>query len=443
MASLRSTLDLPSLVLPVSARTPADGPTPPILLRGQLIAHADAPVEPDGAVLIDRAGRVAAAGPWPRVRAQAAPDVPLRDHRSQWLIPGLIDSHVHLTLPGDGRPGHQVYAERSPERLLLTAWRNALNGLAAGVTAMRDCGGRLSVVIAIRDEIAGGLLVGPHLVVAGPPMTITGGHCHYMGGEADGIDAVSRLARTLLKEGVDFLKMMGSGGGTPGTERMQTTFSLEELRAARREGERVGAGVAVHATNREATRLVTEAGVETIEHGHMHTADGPAFDDALAERIARQGTVVSLTLPASLGTIRALEHAAALRPLDAAEAAHLTYLQRRQDAALSYAKRYADHGVALACGTDAGWAATAFGAFAEGPEMLAATGVSARDVLRSVTEVPARALGRADLGRLKDGAAGDVVVLRSDPLADVKAFREVVAVYVAGRPVSADRVDAA
>src|SRR2546426_2764039 len=123
-------------------------------------------------------------------------------------------------------------------------------------------------------------------------MTITGGHCHYMGGEADGIDAVSRLARTLLKEGVDFLKMMGSGGGTPGTERMQTTFSLEELRAARREAERVGAGVAVHATNREATRLVTEAGVETIEHGHMHTPDGPAFDDALAERIARQGTVV-------------------------------------------------------------------------------------------------------------------------------------------------------
>jgi imidazolonepropionase-like amidohydrolase len=406
-----------------------------VLLRGRVIVHADDPVVEDGGLLIDRTGRVTAAGPWPTVRAEAAADVPVTDHRPYWLMPGLVDSHVHLTLAGDGSSGGQAYAEQSPEKLLLTAYRNALAALRAGVTALRDCGGRTSVVVALRDAIDEGLLPGPRLAVAGSPITITGGHCHYMGGEADGIDGVTRLARSLLKQRVDFLKMMGSGGGTPGTERMRTTFALDEVRAARAEAERVGTGVAVHATNRDATRLVVDAGVHTIEHGHMHTDAGPGFDDGLADRMADQGTIVSLTLPASVGTIRALERLAAIRPLQRDEEEHLSYLRRRQDAALSYAGRYAVRGVALACGTDAGWAATAFGDFAEGMEMLAAAGVRTREVLRAVTAVPARALGRADLGHLKPGAQGDVVVVRADPLDGVRAAREVEAVYLGGRLV--------
>jgi len=380
-------------------------------------------------------GRVAAAGPWPEVYAHVTVDTPVVDHRQYWLIPGFIDSHVHLTLPGDGLPGDRVYAERSHESMLFIAYRNALAALRAGVTTMRDCGGRTSIVVALRDAIEEGLLPGPRLAVAGPPITITGGHCHYMGGEADGIDGVTRLARSFLKERVDFLKMMGSGGGTPGTERMQTTFTLDELRAARAEAERVGTGVAVHATNLEATRLVAEAGMHTIEHGHMHTDEGPAFDDNLAEGIAKQGTIVSLTLPASLGTIRALEDAGTRHDLNPVEEKRLTYLRRRQEAALSYAGRYAAHGVALACGTDAGWASTAFGAFADGMEMLAAAGVGARSVLRAATAVPARALARADLGHLRPGAHGDVVVLRANPLEDVRAVREVAAIYLGGRAI--------
>jgi imidazolonepropionase-like amidohydrolase len=190
----------------------------------------------------------------------------------------------------------------------------------------------------------------------------------------------------------------------------------------------------VHATNLDATRLAAEAGVHTIEHGHMHTDAGPAFDDALADQIARRGTIVSLTLPASLGTIRTWERLAASRPLRADEEAALTYLRRRQDAAVSYAARYATHGVALAAGTDAGWAATAFGDFADGLEMLAGAGVPARDVLRAATTVPAAALGREDLGHLRPGAMGDLAVVRACPLEDIRAVRDTVAVYLGGRP---------
>jgi imidazolonepropionase-like amidohydrolase len=272
-------------------------------------------------------------------------------------------------------------------------------------------------------------------------MTITGGHCHYMGGEVDGVDRVRLFARSLLKAGVDYLKMMGSGGGTPGTQHLRTTFSLEELRAAKEEAHRAGTHLAVHATNRDATRLVVEAGVDTVEHAILGTLDGDtAFTPDIADQMARQGSIVSPTFQASLGHIRTLEAMAKAGELSADGQTRLDYLKRRTDMKMEHCVQLSRHGVPLACSTDAGWSHNFFGDFADGLDMMASAGWSARETFRSVTEIPARALGKADtMGHLRPGAWGDAVVLRGNPTEDIKAVRQVDAVYLGGQAVNLDR----
>src|SRR5439155_22898953 len=101
--------------------------------------------------------------------------------------------------------------------------------LAAGVTPMRDCGARNHTTLSLRDAAAAGLFPSPRLLVSGPPITITGGHFWWCNGEADGVEGVRRQARLLLKQGVDFLKIMASGGGTLGTNQARASYTVDEI----------------------------------------------------------------------------------------------------------------------------------------------------------------------------------------------------------------------
>jgi imidazolonepropionase-like amidohydrolase len=177
--------------------------------------------------------------------------------------------------------------------------------------------------------------------------------------------------------------------------------------------------------------------VDTLEHAIFTTPDrGDYFDAELAEEMARSGTFVSPTLTPMLGTIRKLQAQQTEGTLTPEDAATLESMQRRTEVKVKNCRRLVEMGVPVASSTDAGWRINHFGDYADCLELLAGAGVPSSEVFRSATQVPARALNQGDvLGHLRPGAWGDAMVLRGDPVEDIRAVREVVEVYVGGQRV--------
>ena len=159
---------------------------------------------------------------------------------SATLLPGLIDTHVHLTV-GHSPWRMETFLAATPPWQLLAAVENGRRALEAGLTTVRDCGGRKELLLPLRDAIAAGTVRGPRLLVAGPPVTTTAGHMWYFGLEADGIDELRKSVRQLAKDGVDFIKVAASGGGmTPGSNPRAPQYTTTELRAIVQEAARLG-----------------------------------------------------------------------------------------------------------------------------------------------------------------------------------------------------------
>jgi imidazolonepropionase-like amidohydrolase len=144
------------------------------------------------------------------------------DLRGMTLIPGLIDSHVHLTA-GETPWDYARYLREKDAvpTLLLRAVEAARRALFAGITTLRDCGGRNDVLIALRDALQAGLVLGSRLLVSGAPITTTAGHMWYFGIQADNVEEVRKAVRAQAQAGVDFIKVAATGGvGQPGAKRL-------------------------------------------------------------------------------------------------------------------------------------------------------------------------------------------------------------------------------
>jgi len=202
-------------------------------------------------------------------RVSTADQVPagtdLLDLGEYTVLPGLINMHAHTILPGDGTPFAE-WMELPDEFLLLQAHTNALAALHSGVTTIRDCGGKGQLMFRLRDAIRRGIVPGPRFVLCGRPLTITGGHCRYFGGEVDGPDEMRREARRLIGEGADFIKIMAAGGGTIGTYAQYPSFDLDELRAAINEAHKIGKPASCHCIATASIGLALDAGTDHIEH---------------------------------------------------------------------------------------------------------------------------------------------------------------------------------
>jgi imidazolonepropionase-like amidohydrolase len=147
------------------------------------------------------------------------------------ILPGLIDAHVHLCIDGSPDPMTSLLKDSTPQ-LTLKAASHARRTLDAGVTTIRDMGGKDYVDLAIRDGIESGLLQGPRMICSGRVVCMTGGHGWQFGREADGTDEIREAVREQLKAGVDFIKLMATGGVmTKGVDPGATQFNLEELLA--------------------------------------------------------------------------------------------------------------------------------------------------------------------------------------------------------------------
>ena len=249
-----------------------------------------APVE--RAAVVVRGGVIHSVHAGPAPRGEWPADAPVLDLGAATLLPGLIDAHVHLTCPGDGTPFETTVQEPDGTQLAL-AYRNAETALRAGITTLRDCGSMRSTTLDLRRAQRLGYARLPRLHLCRWPITMTGGHCRYFGGEADGPEGMREMVRRLVRAGVDYIKIMGSGGGTVGTISSRPSYTVEELRAAVDEAHRLNRRTGIHCTCAAATRNAIAAGTDHIEHALFLTdeAGHQEFEPDVADALARTATV--------------------------------------------------------------------------------------------------------------------------------------------------------
>jgi imidazolonepropionase-like amidohydrolase len=354
----------------------------------------------DGAVLVSD-GTIGWVGQADAVPAEFA-SVPRTAYSGATIMPGLIDSHVHLGFDGGPGPADRMRGETDEQQLILML-RNARDLLGVGVTTARDLGARGYLAIAVRDAIAAGLARGPRMVVAASPVTVTGGHCWFMGGEADSDDDLRRLVRTHHKHGADLIKVMSTGGFmTRGSAPWYAQFSTDQLGVIVEEARRVEMPVAAHAHGIEGIRRAVEAGVTTLEHCSFVTETNERqFNEALAAMIAERGTFVCPTAN-----------------VNAPYVAQLTGMSVGQ-----HIKPLHEMGARLIAGTDAGINNTPHHQFVGGLEYLVSLGLSPEQVIAMATTEAAEALGvGAAIGRLAPGYDADLIVVDGDPVADIAAL---------------------
>jgi imidazolonepropionase-like amidohydrolase len=225
------------------------------------------PCTAEECVLVIRGRHIDFVGDAAQWQAEEHEHLTTLDLSGRFVLPGLIDCHVHLAM--DGPPDSRLTGEWAWTTLLML--KHAQNSLAAGITTVRDVGGRHGLEFSVRRSIEEGLWVGPRMQLAGKLLSITSAGADYYDGmyrEADGVDEVRKAAREQLKAGADLLKVLATGAVlTPDEQPGAVQFGLDELRAAVEEARKVGKGVAAHAHALEGIRNAVAAGVRTIEHG--------------------------------------------------------------------------------------------------------------------------------------------------------------------------------
>ncbi len=389
-------------------------------------------VIPDGFVLV-AGGKIRSWGN--RVDLPTlSPGTAILSFPQQTLMPGLINSHAHLCAPSGGQP---FYLKQSNEMALLTAVRNMRRELLSGVTTVRDCGDQNGVLFALRKAVNRRILDGPRFVLCGPPLTTTGGHAHFLGGVADGPTEIARVVRRRIADKADFIKIIGTGGGTPGTHPARASYSREELAAAVSAAHRLDVPVTVHCRGTPGIVNALEAGVDQIEHACFERPDGSlGFDPELARRIARAGICVTPTIQLYRDAQSHLKKKAVARGLNAAEQKRLSGLPAVIDSKLKALQGFLAAGVKVVAGNDAGLPYTGFGCLWQELDAMMSGGMTAVQAIAAATRTAARMLGMEDrIGSIQAGKQADLLVIDGDPTTDISALSRVRLVMLAGRTV--------
>jgi imidazolonepropionase-like amidohydrolase len=396
-----------------------------VVQAGRLIDGTGSAVRQGQAIYIDE-GRIVGIEP----NGPAPTDAQVIDASAFTVMPGLIDCHVHLVFSAGTNPLRDLGLE-DDQQLLLRSVAAARQALRAGITTVRDLGGRGGVTFRLRDAIASGLLRGPRILAAGSPITITGGHCHFLGLEADDEAGVRAAARSQLKAGATCLKIMATGGRmTPGTNVGRAQFSVAELSAAVDEARRAHAPIAAHAIGTDGIRNAAQAGVDTIEHcSWLGKTPSVEFDERAAARMAEQQTAAVPTLDTVVGAMKAGSMSPGLRE----------HISLRSEI-LGSLRRMRQLGVPIVTGTDAGVGWTPFDSLALEVELLVNdVGLAPLEAIQSATSGAARAIGLAEsVGTVAVGRTADLIAVDGDPSLDVGALRNVWLVLQAGSVVARD-----
>jgi imidazolonepropionase-like amidohydrolase len=370
----------------------------------------------DGFVRVED-GLIAGAGPMAdlgRVRDGAT----VVDAEGRTLLPGLIDCHAHLVYSGFRRLED---IDRCPvETAAINAVLNAAVVLRAGYTTVRDLGTIGNVAVAVRDAVAQGRIRGPRVVASGRILHPTAGladtlpacwetDCGF-GTRVDGADEMLRAVRGQIRNGVDNIKLGGTGAeGSPHSHTWMTTMNQEEMLTAVHEAHRWGRTVAVHCQSHESVKFALRAGADTIEHGTR-------LDDEAIALFRQTGAVLVPTL----STLQSV--------LDLGARLDLPAKQREEMAVnrplwLESFRRAREAGVAIAAGGDIG-NRYPHGSNARELEFLVREGLTPLEAIHAATGMAARALRREDRGAIAAGRLADLVLVGGDPLADITLLQD-------------------
>ncbi len=320
------------------------------------------------------------------------------------LMPGLIDCHVHLTLGGEGDPG-TAQMKQNLAQCALASMKRAQETLAGGTVAVRDCGGRDYVDLAVRDAANRGDFLGPTVRAAGKLVCMTGGHGNRNGRIADGVDEVIKAVREQIHAGADFIKIMATGGVmTPGVNPEDAHYTRAEMVAGIAEARRFSKRTASHAQGAEGIMNAVVAGVTSIEHGIF-------MDDDCIKAMLEHGTYLVPTLAAVNNIIANKDRGI---PSWAVEKSLRAY-ERHIDSF----RRFLAAGGKIALGTDAGTPYNIHGENAQELRLMVESGMTSLQALIAGTSAAADLVGLPDHGTIAEGKLADLLMIDGDPIADI------------------------
>jgi len=409
-----------ALALAISAPALAQSASPVTVIHAGVLIDRPGTAPRRNASVVIRGDRIEAV----RDGFVDMPGATVVDLRDRTVLPGLIDSHVHLDSDAGGEAG-LVEAVRSSDAA--TAFRAAENGrktLMAGFTTVRNLGDETGATLALRDAIARGSQIGPRIVDAGRSISTTAGHmdgrtglnediAHAVGDEnlCDGVESCRHAVRLQIRRGVDVIKIATTGGVNSGTGRAKMVFD-DETKALIDTAQLYGRKVAAHAHGVAGVNAALAAGVNSIEHG-------TEMDDESIRLFKKSGAFYVPTLSTVNGYIERLE-----KNPNAYEPRTLAQIKWRIGVTGQSLRKAYPAGVRIAFGTDAG--VSKHGKNAEEFESLVKYGMPPEAAIVAATVNAAELLGlSAEIGTLEAGKAADLVAVAGDPLKDVAVLKSV------------------
>ena len=408
-------------------KTPTQEPLKRVLVRAGHLLDVKTGKTLDNQAILVEGDKVVSVGP--ASGNQATAGATTINLPNATVLPGLIDAHTHLT----GDPKNIGYPSLgiSVPRHALTGAKNARLTLQAGFTTVRNVGAPGYSDVALRDAINAGDIPGPRMLVSGPALSITGGHCDNnllpyeyhatSDGAADGIEAVQHKVREIIKYGADLIKICATGGVlSKGDDPQASQYTLEEMKAIVADAHRLGRKVAAHAHGAQGIRWASEAGVDSVEHASY-------IDDAAIAELKKNGTYLVPTL--YLGDWF-MENAEKNRVPD--------FLLVKAKAVIPAARKNVAHafasGVKVAFGTDA--AVYPHGLNAHEFGVMVKLGLTPLQAIQAATVNDADLLGWSDkVGTIEAGKWADIIAVDGDPLKDVTTLEHVKLVMKGGEVV--------
>ena len=358
------------------------------------------------------------------------------DLGNRFVLPGLIDSHVHLDSDAGGQAALLESLTSSPGLDALRAQWNGMKTLRAGFTTVRNLGDRSGATLALRDAVESGWVMGPRIIDAGRSISVTSGHMDgtlslsdelKVGVSEDnlcnGVDSCREAVRRQVRRGVDVIKIATTGGVNSriGAGLGQQMFA-DEARAVVETAHLHGKKVAVHAHGTDGINVALAAGADSIEHGTMPN------DETL--RLFRQGGAYYVS---TLSTVNGYRERLAQDP-NAYPPAVLEKVRWRLEVTGRALERAVPAGVKIAFGTAAG--VSKHGRNADEFELMVQHGMTPATAITAATTNAAELLGLGkEIGALRPGMAADLIAVSGDPLVDVKVLKAVQFVMKGGRVV--------
>ncbi|WP_405240867.1 metal-dependent hydrolase family protein [Lentisalinibacter orientalis] len=361
-------------------------------------------------------------------------DVRVLDLREHFVLPGLIDAHVHIT--SESGPGFKLRrVVQSGHDQVISGVMNARTTLLAGFTTVRDTAGfrgnDFEAVFALRDGIADGKVAGPRLLVAGQGIGPTAGHGDFLGYRpdilkllrppslCDGADECRKATRYMVKRGADFIKIAVTGGVTSeinaGLDQQMTD---DEISAVVETAHALGRKVAAHAHGKNGIETALRLGVDSIEHGTF-------MDERTAKLFREKGVFLVPTLLAQKAAAERVANDSSL-PEAVREKSKNRSATKRDQVRMAYRE-----GVKMAFGTDS--AISPHGRNAEEFALLVEAGVQPMDAIKMATLNAADLLGvEAVTGSIVEGKSADIIAVKRNPLEDIRALEDVAFVMKEG-----------